>query len=74
MVETARKALEQSPHKDSIRYEVSNAETLPSFIKDSSVDLVTSGQAAHWFDMKAFWKEAARITKPGGTFAIWVGP
>ncbi|KAJ4861258.1 methyltransferase domain-containing protein [Trichoderma breve] len=40
-------------------------------IRDSSVDLITAANAAHWFDMPKFWLAAARILKPGGTVALW---
>ncbi len=52
-----------------IRYEVSPAERC--VLKDSSVDLVTSAQAAHWFDHKKFNKEVKRVLKPGGTICLW---
>ncbi len=38
------------------------ATTLP----DACVDLVTAGQAAHWFDGPAAHREFARILRPGG--------
>jgi len=44
------------------------ATTLP----DHSIDLVTSGQAFHWFDRAAAGVEFARILRPGGWVAlIW---
>lgn len=36
-----------------------------------SVDLVTAAQAAHWFDLPAFYGEVARVLKPHGAIAIW---
>lgn len=36
-----------------------------------SVDLITVANAAHWFNMKAFWEAAKQILKPGGSVAIW---
>lgn len=47
-----------------------NAEDL-SFLPDKSVDLVVSGQAAHWFDYSKAWPEIARVVKPGGSMAFW---
>lgn len=41
--------------------------TLP----DASVDLVTAGQAFHWFDRVRFRAEAARILRPGGRVALF---
>ena len=40
-------------------------------LADSSVDLVVSAQAAHWFDWTAFTAEACRVLRPGGLLAIW---
>ena len=59
-----------------LRFEVSTAEELgtklPSDpIRESSVDLITAANAAHWFDMSGFWPAAARVLKPGGTVALW---
>ncbi|KAL4778543.1 S-adenosyl-L-methionine-dependent methyltransferase [Aspergillus varians] len=60
---------------NTLRFEVSTAEALGSNlsppIAPSSVDLITAATAAHWFDMPAFWRSAARVLKPGGTVAIW---
>lgn len=36
-----------------------------------SVDLVTAAQAAHWFDLPAFYGEARRVLRPNGVVAIW---
>ena len=44
------------------------ATTLP----DKSVDFVTAGQAAHWFDREKSLPELRRILRPGGTVAfVW---
>jgi SAM-dependent methyltransferase len=40
-------------------------------LSDASCDLVTAGQAAHWFDMPAFSAEVRRVLKPAGVVAIW---
>ncbi|CAK7201586.1 hypothetical protein SEUCBS139899_004293 [Sporothrix eucalyptigena] len=40
-------------------------------IADGTVDMVSVGNAAHWFDMQKFWQRAAAILKPGGSVAIW---
>ncbi len=37
---------------------------------ESSLDLMTAAQAAHWFDRPAFYQECARTLRPGGTLAI----
>lgn len=41
------------------------------FVADGSVDLVTAGQAAHWFDYPRLWPEMARLTRPGSTLAFF---
>lgn len=41
-------------------------------LKDNSIDLITAGQAFHWFDIKKAKTEFKRIIKPGGYAAlIW---
>ncbi len=34
-------------------------------------DLVTVAQALHWFDLRRFWAEVARVAKPGALFCAW---
>ncbi|BDA66326.1 Methyltransferase type 11 [Calothrix sp. PCC 7716] len=52
-----------------IKYFVTRAEStsLPS----SSIDLITVGQAFHWFDFNRFYNEANRVLKAEGVLAIW---
>ena len=56
--------------KPPIEYKVASAEDL-SFIESKSVDMVTAGQAAHWFNYEKSFPELARILKPGGTLAFF---
>lgn len=43
-----------------------------TMLPDDSVDFVTAGQAAHWFDREKSLPEFHRILRPGGTIAfIW---
>jgi SAM-dependent methyltransferase len=42
-----------------------------SGLPDDSVDLVTAAQAAHWFDLPVFYREAERVLRPGGVIAVW---
>ena len=55
--------------KPRVRYLCEPAERIS--LPDSSVDLVVSSQAAHWFDWPAFAAEARRVLRPGGMLAIW---
>lgn len=57
-----------TPHPQ-VRYAVAPAEA--SGIASHSVDLLTVGQALHWFDFPAFYAEAARVLKPGGVLGVW---
>lgn len=55
-------------HPD-VEYRIVRAEQ--SGLSDSSIDLLTVGQAFHWFDEAAFFTEAQRVLKPSGVLAIW---
>jgi SAM-dependent methyltransferase len=46
-----------------------SAEQLP--LPDASVDLVTVGQALHWFDLSKALPEMARVLRPGGRLALF---
>ncbi|MGB0681372.1 MAG: class I SAM-dependent methyltransferase [Magnetovibrionaceae bacterium] len=52
----------------SVSYVVGSASetTLPS----AGADLITAAQAAHWFDLPAFYAEAKRIAAPGAVLAL----
>jgi SAM-dependent methyltransferase len=41
-----------------------------SGLADHSADLVVAAQAAHWFNLPAFWHEVARIARPAGLAAL----
>jgi len=53
---------------DNIFYRNERAEQ--TSFEDNSFDLITVGQAVHWFDFSIFYKEVYRILKPDGVFAI----
>jgi len=40
-------------------------------LDDASVDLVTVGQAVHWFDRERFFEGVKRVGAPGGAVAVW---
>lgn len=56
------------PH-DRVAYRVEPAES--TALEDSSVDLVTVGQALHWFDLDRFYAEVRRVLRPRGVLAAW---
>ena len=61
--------LEQAVVLPNVRYQISRAEKTP--FADNQFDLVTVGQALHWFDAEAFHREVRRVLKPGGVVAEW---
>ena len=54
---------------DNITYQIGAAEKLPA--ADGSVDLITAGIAAHWFNLPEFFKEVERVLKPTGCIALF---
>lgn len=42
-----------------------------SGLDPASADVITVAQALHWFDLPAFFAEAARVLSPGGIVAAW---
>lgn len=67
-IDISRAQLEHSPLQKVVHYSVQMAEntTFPSLF----FDLITVGQAVHWFDLPKFFAEADRILKPGGVLAL----
>jgi SAM-dependent methyltransferase len=61
--------IEAALPRDRIDYRVASAEQ--SGLDDGSIDLVTVGQAFHWFDESAFFDEVRRVTRDDGVLAIW---
>lgn len=51
-----------------VEYRVAPAEN--SGLPAHSFDLITVAQAAHWFDLDAFYAEARRVGKPGTVLAL----
>lgn len=51
-----------------VRFVLAPAEA--SGLPDASVDLLLVAQAAHWFDLPAFYAEAERVLRPGGVLAL----
>lgn len=55
--------------KENIQYAVERAEQ--TYFEDDQFDLITVGQAIHWFDFEAFNKEVKRVAKHKATLAVW---
>jgi SAM-dependent methyltransferase len=51
-----------------IDYRCAPAEHLP--LADGSASLITAAQAAHWFDLPAFYGEVRRVAVPGAVVAL----
>lgn len=56
-----------TPHRP-VAYRVAPAET--SGLDAASADLIVAAQAAHWFDLPAFYAEAKRVAVPGALLAL----
>ena len=52
-----------------VTYRVAPAER--SGLKDGWADLVTVGQAVHWFELKSFYEEVRRVGAAGSVLAVW---
>ncbi|MCM5661668.1 class I SAM-dependent methyltransferase [Galbibacter mesophilus] len=68
-IDISEEQLKNAIPADNIDYRVSRAEQTPFY--DNYFDLITVGQAFHWFDFEAFFTEVKRILKPGGLLAIF---
>jgi SAM-dependent methyltransferase len=60
--------IEQAQAHPRVTYRVAPAEQ--SGLADGSADLVTVAQAAHWFDLPAFYDEVRRVARPHGVLAL----
>lgn len=56
-----------APHAR-VHYAVAPAEA--SGLADGSVDCAVAAQAAHWFDLDAYYREVRRVARPGGLVAL----
>lgn len=64
----SQKQIEKAMPIANVEYKLGNAEK--TGFEDQSVDLITVGQAIHWFDHEKFNREVFRILKPNGVIAI----
>jgi len=64
---SAAQIAEAVPHPR-VRYAVAPAEV--SGLPGGSVDCAVAAQAAHWFDLDAYYREVRRVARPGGLVAL----
>src|SRR3954454_952216 len=60
--------IENAEPRERVTYRVAPAER--SGLPDASADLIVAAQAAHWFDLPAFYDEARRVGRPGAVVAL----
>lgn len=60
--------LASSTEHPRVIYRTESAERID--LPNESVDLVTAAQAAHWFDLDAFYAEVRRIARPDAVLAL----
>lgn len=60
--------IQQAYQASNIHYTLQPAEE--TVFPNDHFDLLTVGQAVHWFEFDSFYKEARRTLKPAGTIAI----
>lgn len=65
----SQQQIDHAAARHNIVYSVSAAES--TLFPDRRFDLVTVGQALHWFDREEFYKEVKRVGKPGALLAVW---
>lgn len=66
----SQQQMAKAPQLPHVVYQMAQAHELPA--EDASANLLVAAQAAHWFDLPAFYIEADRVLQPGG-FLILLG-
>lgn len=61
--------ISQASVKPNVVYKVHRAEQ--SFLENYKFDLITVGQAAHWFDLPLFFNNASAHLQDKGVLALW---
>jgi SAM-dependent methyltransferase len=69
----AQATRQTSDHFPNVTFRQASAEVGIEPFADTvkQVDMVVSGQAAHWFDFAKVWPQLSRSIRPGGTLAVW---
>ena len=66
--DTSPSQIGNAPSIPNVEFKVGDAHD--TGLPGGRADLVTIAQALHWLDRPRFYREAARLLKPGGTLAI----
>lgn len=61
--------IEHAFKADNIFYSINSAEQTD--FQNHQFDLITVGQAMHWFDIEKFYREVKRVAKPDALLAVW---
>jgi ubiquinone/menaquinone biosynthesis C-methylase UbiE len=67
--DASQKQIENAKPAGNISYRVALAEA--SGLPDHCADIITVAQAAHWFKLDEFYKEAARVARKDAILALW---
>lgn len=65
----SQQQLDNAFQAENIFYSVCPAEQTP--FQENQFDLITVGQALHWFDRDKFFAEVKRVAKPNAILAVW---
>ncbi|MFZ6002107.1 MAG: class I SAM-dependent methyltransferase [Bacteroidota bacterium] len=65
----SEKQIANAPRFPNVTYSTCKAEQTP--FADNTFDLITVGQALHWFPIADFFQEATRVGKRGAVIAVW---
>jgi SAM-dependent methyltransferase len=66
--DASEKQIENAVHHPQVRYTCASAEA--SGLGDEVADLIVAAQAAHWFDLPAFYREVRRVGRSGSVIAL----
>jgi len=67
--DASAKQVSEAPALANVEYRVAKAED--SGLEVDSTDLIVVAQAAHWFDLNAFYSEVRRVLRKGGVLSLW---
>jgi len=65
----SQRQLDHATPKNNVFYSISPAEKTQ--FAGHQFDLITVGQALHWFERDKFYAEVKRVSKPGSLLAVW---